>query len=251
VAVQRLRVAFVRGEPIRFISHLDLLRLWERALRRARVPLAYTQGFNPHPRLSLASPLAVGVIGERELMDVYLAERIESERFRAAVSRQMPEGLRLLDATEVDLNAPALPAQVRAAEYVAELTPSPPAFPSLAEGASPATKGSEARPPVSPARGGEGPAESYTDLEARVAALQQATALPRERKRDKEVRRYDLRPLIEDLRVERSAQGISLWMRLRADPSGTGRPDEVLAALGIPIEAANIRRQRLILDERR
>ena len=213
----RLRVAFFRGEPIRYISHLDLLRLWERALRRARIPLAYTQGFNPHPRLSLAAPLSVGVVGEQELMDLVLTEPMEPAHFLAEVRRQMPEGLRLLAAEEVEWNAPALPAQVRAAEYRAELSP-----------------------------------EVDTEgLEDKVAALLQATTLRRERRRDKETKRYDLRPLIEDLRVERTPESVSLWMRLRADPSGTGRPDEVLVALGIPPERASIRRLRLILDEGR
>ncbi|MCL2281064.1 MAG: TIGR03936 family radical SAM-associated protein, partial [Dehalococcoidia bacterium] len=69
--MNRLRIRFRRGEEIKYISHLDLIRVWMRAFRRAGVELAYSEGFNPHPRLSLAAPLALGVIGLSELIDVY------------------------------------------------------------------------------------------------------------------------------------------------------------------------------------
>jgi radical SAM-linked protein len=59
--MQRLRITFARGKELKYISHLDLMRLWQRALRRADIPLAYSQGFSPHPRLSIAAPLAIGV----------------------------------------------------------------------------------------------------------------------------------------------------------------------------------------------
>ena len=69
--MQRIRIKFNRGEEIKFISHLDITRLWERALRRAGVPLAYSQGFSPHPQLSFAVPLAVGMTSEAELLDIF------------------------------------------------------------------------------------------------------------------------------------------------------------------------------------
>ena len=58
--MQRLRIRFRRGLAVKFVSHLDIMRLWQRALIRAGMPLAYSEGFNPRPRLSLAAPLAVG-----------------------------------------------------------------------------------------------------------------------------------------------------------------------------------------------
>ena len=70
--IQRLRVKFGRGRKLKYISHLDLMRLWERGLRRAGVPVAYSEGFNPRPRLSFASPLAVGTTSESELLDILL-----------------------------------------------------------------------------------------------------------------------------------------------------------------------------------
>jgi radical SAM-linked protein len=71
--MQRLRLKFGRGEDLKFLSHLDLMRLWERALRRAGLPLAYSEGFTPHPQIALAAPLLVGVTSDAELMDVSLS----------------------------------------------------------------------------------------------------------------------------------------------------------------------------------
>ena len=70
--MHRLRLKFSRGEQLKFLSHLDLMRLWERAFRRAGMELAYSEGFSPHPRISLAAPLSVGITSIAELMDVFL-----------------------------------------------------------------------------------------------------------------------------------------------------------------------------------
>ena len=64
---------------MKYITHLDMMRFWERALRRADVPLAYSEGFSPHAQISLAAPLAVGTTSEAELMDVFLAEPMHAE----------------------------------------------------------------------------------------------------------------------------------------------------------------------------
>ncbi|MBA7542465.1 hypothetical protein ES705_34786 [subsurface metagenome] len=66
--MQRLRIRFCRGQEVKFISHLDILRLWQRALHRAGISVAYSEGFSPHPRISLAAPLPIGVTSQAELM---------------------------------------------------------------------------------------------------------------------------------------------------------------------------------------
>ena len=68
--MQRIRISFSRGEKVKYISHLDLMRLWERALRRASIPIAYSQGFSPHPKISIAAPLPIGVTSDGEFMDI-------------------------------------------------------------------------------------------------------------------------------------------------------------------------------------
>ena len=91
--MQRLRIRFSRGEEIKYISHLDLIRLWQRALNRAGIPLAYSAGFNPHPRISMALALAMGVTSEAELMDIMLDKFVSPHSFTAAISRQLPRGI--------------------------------------------------------------------------------------------------------------------------------------------------------------
>ncbi len=74
--MQRLRLTFARAKELVYISHLDITRLWERVFRRADLPLTYSQGFSPHPKISIAAPLALGVTSEGELMDVELDRRV-------------------------------------------------------------------------------------------------------------------------------------------------------------------------------
>src|SRR3712207_8065167 len=89
---QRLRVTFARGDLLRYITHLDLMRAWERALKRAGLPLAYSEGFTRHPQLQLAAPLPVGATAEGELMDVFLAEPLPPATFAARLEPQTPPG---------------------------------------------------------------------------------------------------------------------------------------------------------------
>jgi radical SAM-linked protein len=106
--MNRLRIRFKRGEEIKFISHLDLIRVWQRAFRRAGVMLAYSEGFNPHPRLSLAAPLALGITGEAELMDVYTVQPLSNHAFAAMVNPQLPAGLEIAQVYPMPLEAPTL-----------------------------------------------------------------------------------------------------------------------------------------------
>lgn len=93
-----LRVKFSRGEEVKYISHLDLMRVFERALRRARLPVAFTKGFNPHPEMVFGLPLSVGVTSEAEYADFEFEEDIEPSEFMERLNSQLPEGLRVLDA---------------------------------------------------------------------------------------------------------------------------------------------------------
>ena len=72
----RLAVVFTKEAPVRFVSHLDVQRLFQRAFRRAKLPLAYSQGFNPHPLVSFATALSVGMTSRGEYLDVTLAEEL-------------------------------------------------------------------------------------------------------------------------------------------------------------------------------
>ena len=205
----RLRISFAKGKEIKYISHLDLMRLWERALRRARVPLVYSHGFNPRPRIAIAAALPVGFTSRGEMMDIVLERRISPYNFARSLAPHLSPGLQLLSVEAVYPKLPSLQSQVCSAEYR-----------------------------VTVSWGG-----SEEEMEAKLLELLSADELLRERRG----KSYDLRPLIEELWVEgKEADSWVLGMRLRAGDQGTGRPDEVLDALGLGQEPHAVRRERLL-----
>src|SRR5690606_25145749 len=103
-------------ESLRFLSHLDLMRTWQRALRRASLPLVYSQGFNPHPRMAFASALPVGATSLGEYVDIQFAINI-TDKEMAALQAELPAGLEILQWRVVPKKAPALMSIVKAAEW--------------------------------------------------------------------------------------------------------------------------------------
>ena len=89
-AVQRLRVTFSQTGALRYVGHLDMVRTWERGLRRAGIPLAYSGGFHPGPRFYFASGLPLGATGSAEIIDVLLTETLTPEAFLAAGPAAQP-----------------------------------------------------------------------------------------------------------------------------------------------------------------
>lgn len=210
---QRLRLVYRRSGETKYLSHLEMMKVWERGLRRAGWRLAQSQGFNPHPKISFAAPLPVGVATEADLVEVTLEEGRDPSRAAAEISAQMPAGLAVLSVEEIPVDSPPVQRFLRAAEYHA-----------LAVG---------------------GDEDALRREAERIAA---AESLPRQRLRDGRAQQYDLRPMIQELGVERSPEGdVLLRMRLRTDAQGAGRPDEVLRELGLDPADCAITRTRLIL----
>lgn len=215
----RLRVIFSKGGALRYIGHLDLQRIWERTIRRADLPLAYTQGFHPGPKMQLAAALPLGCLGRAEMLDMWLQEGFHwggedkdsekelCERLEAAA----PAGLITTHIYPVDDDSPALQTQVIASEYAVEI--------------------------LDPF--------DQEELKRRVDDLMESRALPRERRG----KPYDLRPLLEAMEIEIPSKKdpISIKMRLAAREGATGRPDEVIAALGISPESTRVERLRITL----
>jgi len=213
--MQRLRVRFCREDEIKFISHLDIIRLWQRALNRAEIPLAYSEGFNPHPRISLAVPLALGVTSDAELMDIFCSRLVSPHWFIDAVDRQLPPGIKILQVYSTGLNLPSLQSQVRYAEYLVEAE-------------------TEKEP---------------VEIKAALSSLLSAERLPWQHQRDTGIRSYDLRALVDDLwLIEWHRPYGTIGMRLRCDNSGSGRPEQVIAALGFTRYPQSIHRTKLILQ---
>jgi radical SAM-linked protein len=212
---QRWRLVFARDEEARFLSHLDAVKLWERAFRRGGIPVAMSEGFSPRPRVIFAAPLQLGMLAEHELADLFLAERLTSHDLRARLAAGMPRGYRIVELDDEWVGAPALAPQLAAADYRLNLL--------------------------------------YIErsaAEESIRALLAAERLPRERHREDKVVAYDLRPLLIDLHVRAGeiAAGVGaaarrevpaavdgpvcVWMRLRhTQDEGSGRAEEVVAAL--------------------
>ncbi len=112
-----IRIKYSKTEEGRFLSHLDLMRTMERAFRRAGLPLAFSEGFNPHPKVSFASALAVGVTSEGEYLDVELQEEISIEEIKERLGEALPSGLVVLGIKEVRERKKSLTALINIARY--------------------------------------------------------------------------------------------------------------------------------------
>ncbi len=93
----KLRVKFNKRNYLKYISHLDLMRLFQRSFNRAEVPIKYSKGFNPQPRFSIASPLSLGIESEEEYMDIELLKEIDIEEFKNKMNKVLPEDVQIID----------------------------------------------------------------------------------------------------------------------------------------------------------
>lgn len=208
----RLRITFAKTGSLRYTGHLDLHRIWERTCRRAELPLSYSQGFHPQPRISLAAALPLGFIGQAELVDIWLDREEDLMSILKALQAACPPGLVLTAIQSIDQRQPALQTQVRSAEYEIQFLDA-----------------------IEPEQ-----------VKSRVDELLACESIPRQR-RGKD---YDLRPLIEGMVLGKPEPNnlYSLTLKLSASPSATGRPEEVLAELGFSPENTRVTRTRLILE---
>ncbi|WP_353894313.1 TIGR03936 family radical SAM-associated protein [Proteinivorax hydrogeniformans] len=108
---------YSKGEAIRFISHLDILRAFERSFRRGNIPVEYTQGFNKRPRLSFATPLSLGVTSDGEYVEIALAEDLSEKELADSLNDVLPEGLKINGAKKLSKKMPTLGSLVQAARF--------------------------------------------------------------------------------------------------------------------------------------
>jgi len=123
--VCRLRIGFSKSGSLALISHLDTLRLLERALRRSALPVSFTGGFHPLPRLQLALPLPLGVEGLGEWLDLEFVELVDPSAARARLQVELPREFQLLSAESVEVFGPSLSQQLKAARWQIQLMPAP------------------------------------------------------------------------------------------------------------------------------
>jgi len=189
----KVRLRFAKRGDLRLISHHDLLRCLERTLRRARIPMAISQGFNPRPKIVFVLALALGIEGRREVVELDLAEPIEPAEVLQRLSAASPSGLDWLDVEPV---APGRPAsQAEAVRYLLEV-----------------------------------PSDRQDATRSRLAALLASTQWPYTRHRPDRDVAIDVRPFV--LGAELDPLGV-LRFRMKMTPNGSARPEEVIDALGL------------------
>ena len=200
----RVRLRFSKLGKVRWTSHRDLARMWERAFRRVQLPLAYTQGFSPRPRVSFGLALPTGAESVAEYLDVELAEDTSTDvaALPGGLTPALPVGVDVLAATAIEDRAASLQHEVTSTSWVVETA-----------GASPA------------------------DLEALVVSALAADTLVISRERKGQRSAQDVRPGI----LSCAAEGTSLHAELAAQPRAL-RPSELLVALGGDLEEKRVRR---------
>jgi radical SAM-linked protein len=202
---QKIRYRFAIQGPLRFLSHLETIRVFTRALRRARIPVQHSQGFHPHPQLAFATARPVGLESTGEYADLVLYETLDPAQFLDRLNAVLPAHIRLLAARTVALKAPALMAEPLAARYTVEFPP----------------------PWVT---------DDGRSLAERVQALMACRDIPVPRWHKKGTRQVNIRPGIDSLEVLPAAGDmLTLSMLLREEELLKAKPQEVIQALlGVP-----------------
>ena len=204
----RLRIAYTKVEDARYIAHLDLTRVFERAIRRAGINMSYTEGFNPRPKISFGFALAVGTEGEREYVDIDIQRDLDLGEVLARIQEQLPPGIRLLQGRVLTQGAKPLMAVLNAASYRIRV---PMALPILPERLQEGIGAWLARGHVSLSRfTKKGPTEK------------------------------DIRPWVKRLQGEIQGDEIVFELEVEMGNAGSVRPEEVLASLreleNLPLE---------------
>lgn len=213
--MERIRITYEKTGALRYTSHLDLQKVWIRALLRAKLPLAYTQGFHPTPKVAYAWPLPLGWGTNGELMDIWLDDPSEKEAdqetFIRDVNRSLPLGLKILSIEKLPYSDPALTIIIQSAEYRIS-------FP-------------------------DGTKEET--LQTKMESLMSQESIDRERRG----KTYDMKTLIEKWQCGQDDSGSAVMtVQMAARDSAMGRPDELADALGYDPFEVNIVREKYILN---
>lgn len=250
---QRWRLVVARDAGARDLVHRDVVTAWEAGLRASGLPLSMSDAATPRPRIMFAAPAPVGVLAERELIDIVLTELILIHDVRAAVEAGAPPGYRSVDLYDVWLAGPSVASLVSAGDYRVTVT----------------TEAGAAAPGEPEVVATE---LTTAEIETAVGALLAAPRLDHVRTKGHSDVTVDIRPHLQQLRLSAdpvraagtadpaaaaargSAGSFDLWMRLRlGGEGGVGRPEEMVAALGDRLgrrlAPAQITRLRIVLAD--
>lgn len=205
----RIRVRFTKIDDLRFTGHIDLQRLFERALRRSGLPIRYSQGFSPKVRLNLASALPLGYSSQAEMLDFWMDEPVALPDVEEALKSAVPVELEILEVQEVSNQLPSLQASLCAAEFLIR-------FPHGLD---------------------------FGDLKERLIQIMQSEHLEFENRG----KTKDLRQMI--LSTEWTGEDQALKVRMSATPGNTGRPDDLVRQLVVDPLDCDFERIALIFEE--
>lgn len=205
--MQRIRISYEKGRELQYTGNLDMHKVWERTFRRAHLPLAYSQGFHPQPKIQQAAPLPLGFTSKAENLDVWMDTDEPVDSIVKILVKTAQPGITIRNVAVIPLTEEALPNQVTAALYTVTL---------------------------------DEPLD-LTGLQEKIAKLLSLDTIERERRGKK----YDLRPLIQQLSIIEK-ESIGLYMKLTSLPGATGRPEEVLEELGIDPYSVDIERTAMV-----
>ena len=206
----RVRLHYSKGESLKYTGHLDLHRVWERSIRRAGLPLAYSQGFHPQPRIQQACPLPLGFTSVSEIIDLWLTNDLPLDDIQNSLLAAMHPGIEINRIYLVPLSDPPLQTIVSASDYLAVFI-----------------KGN-----------------MRVNFEAQILDMLSMTEILRERRG----KPYDLRKLVQQLKLISTPEA-GIFMCLSALPGATGRPEEVLDYLGVELNTVHITRTGLVFSD--
>lgn len=209
--LKRFRFHFGKNKAMQYTGHLDLHRTMERTFRRANLPLAYSQGFNPHPRITLAVTLPLGCTSSHEIIDFWLKESLPIEDIEIKLKNALPPGIDFSKIEEISLQAPKPQKIVVSALFTVLLK------------------------------------EKDANIAQKVADFMQSEEIWIDKKRKGKIKQVNIRPLVLDMTV--MEDGNRIQMTLPTLPSATGRADDVMRAMDIAINQIRIHREKINLSE--
>ena len=224
------RVRFAKRGDLRWLSHLDLMRLVQRGFQRAGIRPSYSQGFHPQPLLSFGPALAVGIESETELFDFETAFEYPPDWLRQRLNGALPAGIRVLEVQRLAAGGRSLSATLDLAEYRAWIN--------------------EARQRLTPEEFVGIDDERFYDASfqtGRIVAVLARQRIEVERRSKGVLKRLDIRPFVRSIDWLPEARELQLFLRL--GPNGQARPQEALQALyGVPGSCFRLRRQALLVE---
>ena len=210
--MNRVRIFYQKYGWLRFTGTLDIQKIWERSCRRAKLPLAYSQGFHPQAKIQQACPLPLGFISTSEIVDIWFIKKLSTKFIVSALIPTLPKGITIDSIKSIHLDSPALQSQIKSAEYKIYINKL-----------------------------------NSANIKRNIQVFNDKEYIPFV-KRGKTL---NLRRLVEqiDLVESKSASDDHIILHLTNSPGFTGRPEDILSFLEIPIEETIIERTKLIFDE--